>query len=168
MEKSMTAEEKYYKIVEAQEKKLHFNHFNNDGAWRLGNIIIETARRKNLCIAIDIVINGYQVFRYGFDGTNNFNDIWLQRKINTVAVLHKSSLRVHYMPFVGEDDIYKDGHLDPETYSNMGGGFPIYVEGIGVVGVVAVSGLTHIMDHDLAVDGVTKFLGTEVERILEE
>ena len=164
----MTQKEKNYQTVDRQEKTLLFEHFNNDDAWRLGNIIVDTAQKRGLCVAVDIVINGYRVFRYGFNGTNMFNDVWLQRKINTVTVLHRSSLKVHFMPFVGQDDIYKDGHLDPGTYSNMGGGFPINVKGSGVIGVVAVSGLTHISDHDLAVDGVAKFLKIEVERVPEE
>ena len=163
----MTSDERNYKIVDEQENTLVFQKIDNLDAWKLGSMIVEEASEKNLPVAIDIELNGYQVFRYGFPGTNGFNDVWLKRKINTVNMMHKSSLRVFYMPSVGQDDIYRDGHLDPAVYGNMGGGFPIRVKGIGVVGVLAVSGLTHTHDHDLAVDGLTKFLGVKVKRVPE-
>ena len=50
----------------------------------------------------------------------------------------------------------------------MGGGFPIYVNGVGVVGVLSVSGLEHHEDHNTAVYGICKFLGKEVKLIHAE
>ena len=50
----------------------------------------------------------------------------------------------------------------------MGGGFPIYVKGVGVIGVVAVSGLTHTQDHQMAVEGVARMLGIENLETVEE
>ena len=165
----MSIETENYRIVKEQEESLRFGHFDNEDAWKLGNIIVEQARAKQVAIAAEIWINGYQVFRYGFQGTNSFNDIWLRRKVNTVNMLHRSSLRVHYMPYVGEDDIYADGHLDASVYGNMGGGFPIFVKNVGVIGVVAVSGLTHMQDHQMAVDGVAAMLGIhDLEKVKEE
>ena len=122
-----------YDILCKQEEELRFEHFDNDDAWKLGKILVKKAKEDKLPIAIDIQINGYQVFRYGFAGTNGFNEIWLQRKINSVNMIHRSTLRIHYMKSVGQDDLFVDGHLDPDEYSMMGGGFPIYVNGVGVV-----------------------------------
>ena len=164
----MSIETRNYEIVKKQEALLTFSHFDNESAWELGNIIVEYAREKEVSIAVEIWINHYRVFRYGFQGTNAFNYLWLRRKVNTVNMLHRSSLRVHYMPYVGEDDIYADGHLDPSVYGNMGGGFPIYVKGVGVIGVVAVSGLTHTQDHQMAVEGVARMLGIENLETVEE
>lgn len=164
----MSLEQDNYEIVKRQEEKLRFEHFDNEDAWKLGCQIVNDAREKQLSISVEIWINGYQVFRYGFPGTNNFNDIWMRRKVNTVNLLHRSSLRVHYMPCVGEDDIYEDGHLAPTKYGNMGGGFPIYVNGVGVIGALAVSGLSHTEDHQAAVDGIAKYLGVaDLEKVKE-
>lgn len=164
----MQTEEEKYRIIKVQEEKLVFDHFDNDDAWNLGKQIIEDARKDNVSIAIEIWINGYMVFRYGLKGTNNYNDLWLKRKVNTVNMFGKSTLRVHYMPFVGEDDLSKEAHLDLCEYSNMGGGFPIYVKGVGTIGILAVSGLTHIQDHQRAVDGIAKYLGViSLKRVME-
>ena len=156
-----------YKIVARQEKELRFDHFDNDDAWELGSIIVEEARKKGLAIAVDIVINGYKVFRYGFQGTNNYNDIWLTRKINSVTTIQKSTLRLHYMMAMEIENIYTDGDLKPSEFATMGGGFPIYVSGVGVIGVLAVSGLPHVEDHELVVEGICQFLNKEVERIVD-
>ena len=164
----MSLEKENYAIVKRQEELLVFDHFDHDDAWRLGRQLVEDAREKGLPIAAEIWINGYMVFRYGFGGTNNYNDLWLSRKVNTVNMLHRSTPRAHYMPFVGEDDLYRDAHLDPNEYANMGGGFPIRVKGVGCIGVLAVSGLAHTRDHQTAVDAAAKYLGVEgIEAIKE-
>ncbi|MDO4478799.1 MAG: heme-binding protein [Lachnospiraceae bacterium] len=158
-----------YAICKRQEERLVFDHFDNDDAWKLGSQMVNDAREKGLAIAVEIWINGYMVFRYGFNGTNNYNDLWLGRKTNTVNMFHRSTLRTHYQPAVGEDDLYTDAHLDPNEYSNMGGGFPIFVKNVGCIGVLNVSGLVHTSDHQTAVDGIAKYLGiTDIERVREE
>ena len=150
-------EEKYNRI-DLQEKQLRFEKFDNEDAWRLGCIYANEAKKQSVSIAVDIVLNGYQVFRYAGQGTNNYNEIWLSRKIQSVNTMHMSTLKLYYMIRAGKEDIYQGGHLDPAIYAAVGGGFPIYVNGIGCVGAVAVSGLTHYEDHDLAVEGLRKYL----------
>ncbi len=164
----MQTEKEKYQIIKHQEDTLVFEHFDHDDAWNLGKQIIEDAKKDSLSIAAEIWMNGYMVFRYGCNGTNNYNNLWLGRKVNTVNMLGRSTLRVHYMPYVGEDDLSKDAHLDLNVYSNMGGGFPIRVKGIGVIGTLAVSGLTHIQDHQRAVEGIAKYLGiSDLQRVTE-
>ena len=164
----MSLEQDNYAIIKRQEETLVFDHFDNDDAWKLGCLLVEGAKEKGRAIAVEIWINGYMVFRYGCNGTNNYNDLWLSRKVNTVTMFHRSTLRAHYMPFVGEDDLYRDAHLDPNEYANMGGGFPIRVKGVGCIGALAVSGLAHTRDHQTAADAVAKFLGIEgIEAIKE-
>ena len=164
----MSLEQENYAIVVRQEEQLLFEHFDNDDAWKLGCQLVEDARKEGLAIAAEIWINGYMVFRYGCNGTNNYNDLWLSRKVRTVNMLHRSTLRAHYMPFVGEDDLYRDAHLDADVYDNMGGGFPIRVKGVGCIGVLAVSGLTHTRDHQTAADAMAKYLGIQdIETVKE-
>jgi len=46
-----------------------------------------------------------------------------------------------------------------EDYVASGGGFPINVKGIGVVGSIIVSGMKSYQDHQYVVDAITDYLG---------
>jgi uncharacterized protein (UPF0303 family) len=141
-----------------QEELLRFEHFSNEDALEIGMLLIEEAKKRNAVIAIDIIINGYKVFRYGFTGTNLHNDMWLRRKMNTVHTVQKSSLHVYTLLQERNQDLQKDWFLDPMEYACMGGGFPIHVKGTGVIGCIGVSGLPHLEDHQLIVDTLCSYL----------
>ena len=48
----------------------------------------------------------------------------------------------------------------PENeYACCGGGFPLTVKTIGVIGTICVSGLPHMEDHKLIVDALEEYLG---------
>lgn len=154
------------RILEMQEEILQFSHFTNADAWELGNVIVSEAARRGLSIAASIRLNnGYTVFQFGFDGTNLHNDNWMGRKHNTVKVLEKSSLHV-YMELQKTQETIEEWFLEPKEYAVCGGGFPIRVEEVGVIGSVLVSGLDHVADHDLVVKCISKYLHVdEVPRI---
>lgn len=141
-----------------QEELLRFEHFSNEDALEIGMLLIEEARKRNAPVAIDITVNGYKVFRYGFQGTNAHNDMWLRRKMNTVNTVHKSSLHVFTILEQTGEDLEKDWFLDSMEYACMGGGFPIYIKGTGVIGCIGVSGLPHTQDHQVIVDVLCKYL----------
>ena len=107
----MSRDMEVYEILCRQEEMLRFGSFDNEDAWKLGSLIVEDARKRNLPIAVDIRINGYQVFRYGFQGTNDYNEIWLKRKIKSVTMMHKSTLGIHYMRRTGREAVSYT-HLD--------------------------------------------------------
>ena len=45
----------------------------------------------------------------------------------------------------------------------IGGGFPIILEGTGVIGCVACSGLFHEDDHQVLVDAISGMLGIDLD-----
>lgn len=161
----MTVEE-LVKVLEMQEEILQFSSFTNVDAWELGNMVIQEAKRLGLTIAVRIRLNnGYTVFQYGMDGTNLLNEQWMTRKENTVKTLEESSLRF-CMNLRANQESLEDHFLDPREYAACGGGFPIRVEEVGVVGTIVVSGLDHVSDHDLLVKCISKYLHVaEVPRI---
>ncbi|MGN1184066.1 MAG: heme-degrading domain-containing protein [Oliverpabstia sp.] len=161
----MTVEE-LVKVLEMQEEILQFSSFTNADAWELGNIVVQEAKRLGLTIAVRIRLNnGYTVFQYGMDGTNLLNEQWMTRKENTVKTLEESSLRF-CMNLRANQESLEDHFLDPREYAACGGGFPIRVEEVGVIGTIVVSGLDHVSDHDLLVKCISKYLHVaEVPRI---
>lgn len=167
MDKEKTIEE-VLKILEMQEEILQFNHFNNQDALELGSLIVREAKQRNLSIAVSIRLNnGYTVFQYGFDGTNYHNEMWMTRKFNTVRTTEKSSLRV-YTQLQQDEQTMADLFLDEREYACCGGGFPIRIEEVGVIGCVIISGLNHVADHDFVIKCLSKYLhADEVPRIKE-
>ncbi len=145
-----------------QEAMLQFTHFSKADALELGMLLVAYAKEKEYAVAIDITVNGYQIFRYGFEGTNIHNDSWIKRKINTVRTLNISSYHVHWILENTGEKMGDDWHLDPSEYSCFGGGFPITIQGVGVIGSICVSGRPHHEDHQMIVDVLSKYLQKEV------
>lgn len=152
-----------------QEEILQFSHFTNEDAWELGNVLVAEAKRRKLPVAVSIRLNnGYTVFQYASDGTNLHNENWLRRKSNTVKTLEHSSLYT-YMLLRKSEESLASLFLDEKDYACCGGGFPIRVEEVGVIGSIVVSGLDHVSDHDLIVKCVSRYLHIdEVPRIRGE
>lgn len=161
----MTIEE-VIKVLEMQEEILQFTHFTNDDAWELGNIIVSEAKKRGLVVAVSIRLNnGYIPFQYGATGTCLNNENWMQKKHNTVKMTEQSSLLV-YSNLQKNGEVLEDMGLDSKSFAACGGGFPIRIEDVGVIGSVIVSGLDHVSDHDLLIKCISKYLHIdEVGRI---
>ncbi len=146
--------------LEDQERRLQLPKFDNDDAWALGSLIIALARERGLGVTVDIERNGQQLFHAALAGTTADNDGWLQRKNRVVKRYSASSYLVQqrltargfsFGPAVG---------VDPMDYAFGGGGFPLTIIGVGVVGAISVSGLAAADDHALIVEALERFLGT--------
>lgn len=164
----MTELESRIKIYEKQERLLRFESFSNEDAWELGCLMVKEAQDRGLKPALSIVKNGYTVFRYGFDGTNTHNDMWLERKHNTVQVTHMSSLHVGAVLEKNGETIGDDWYLDPAKHAFLGGGFPLILKGTGVIGSVCCSGLPHLEDHAMVVRCIARFLKLDENSLFVE
>ena len=165
MDIERTAEE-IMTILEMQEEILQFTHFTNSDAWELGSFMVEEAMIRQLNISISIRLNnGLVVFQHCLDGTKLHNEQWMLRKFNTVKVMETSSLSLYIMLKKNEQTM-AEICLDENAYACCGGGFPIRIEEVGVIGAIIVSGLNHVADHDFIVKSLIKYLHTdEVPRI---
>lgn len=146
------------KIVREQEALLRFEHFNSRDAWDLGKLMVEEAITEQAEMAICIrKLNGYILFQYGSDGTSLNNQAWMQRKFNTVMLNERSSLGMYISSKITGEDVSVHG-LDSKSYVFCGGGFPVYVQGVGTVAVVTVSNLPHVEDHRFITNCLSKYL----------
>lgn len=145
----------YYK----QEEKLYeFDSFSREDALKLGLKIHEIAKQYPDPVASEITINGLVVFRYFPEGTISDSSDWLQRKRNSVDLMHMSSLGfLAYLEHYGA--ALEDRKLDPNDFAACGGGFPIMIKGTGMIGSICVSGLpNHEDDHQLIVDSLAQYI----------
>ncbi|MFJ2773380.1 heme-degrading domain-containing protein [Streptomyces sp. NPDC087300] len=143
--------------LEAQEARLTLPRFTYDDAWALGTLLVELARERRAPVAIDIRRGGQQLFHAALPGSTPDNDAWIDRKRRVVERYGCSSYLVGSR-FRAKGTTFEDAsRLDPDVYAAHGGAFPLAVEGVGVVGVVVVSGLPQIADHALVVEALERF-----------
>ncbi|MFI2364000.1 heme-degrading domain-containing protein [Promicromonospora sp. NPDC019610] len=140
--------------VEAQEAELVLPAFTNDDAWRLGSLLVELAVERDLPVTIDIRKGTQQVFHAARPGTTPDNDSWIKRKVRVVYRFGASSYLVGLRAKAKGSDFNADHGLLFQEYSAHGGAFPVRVAGVGIVGVVTVSGLAQQDDHALAVEAL--------------
>lgn len=148
-------------LIRRQETELVFAEFNELVAHALGERIRERARRENLVIVVDIRTWDRQLYFMALPGTTADNSEWVRRKFNLVRQVQKSSYRSVLENKSGSDHFLPRRGLDNADFVLAGGGFPIRVQGAGVIGCITVSGLHERDDHQLAVDGICEELGVD-------
>lgn len=150
----MSAEREWPYAAElaAQERRLRWARFDEDDAWNLGVALVERARERALPVAVEILRGDHLLFHVALPGSSPDNDAWLRRKARVVARFHRSSLHVGQLCRDAGRTI-EEMFLVPESeFAPHGGAFPIAVDGVGVIGSVAVSGLPQLEDHALVVE----------------
>ena len=157
------------KAINEQEARLVFDAFGGNEAWELGKILVDEAKLLGFCPAISIRnINGFSVFQYGFEGTGLEHEAWMERKENTAIYKGMSTMKVHLLEEESSIDILNDWFMDPMTYSTCPGAFPIRVKNAGIVGTIIVSGISVLMDHNLIVNALCKYLNINDITQIEE
>lgn len=140
-------------LCRRQEAQYQFTTFSRADALALGLKLTENAKGFAQGVAVRIVMNGLTVFQYLPEGAEMNNAIWMDRKIRTVTQFGHASLYV--MAELGGDPT--DQKLDANQYALCGGGFPLIVRGVGMVGVITVSGLPHLDDHQLIISTLAEW-----------
>jgi uncharacterized protein (UPF0303 family) len=147
------------KFAEQQEEILQFPYFSRRDAWELGKILVNDILERNLVLSVSIrLTSGLVFFQYLTEGTTANNESWMTRKFNVVRELEISSL-LNTLRLKKRNQTLEDRGLDPKLYALSGGAFPIRIKGSGLIGVVAASGLPHLVDHEVIVNAIDRFLG---------
>ncbi|KAI1475598.1 hypothetical protein K445DRAFT_320372 [Daldinia sp. EC12] len=134
--------------------------FTAEDAWELGHLLyarlLPFSSQKPTLISISLA-SGQVLFQTAVgSGTAPDNEIWVQRKRNTVLRFGASTWFQH-CKYAGDEEAFRlKFGMSPdqaEKYAIHGGGVPIRVKGVeGVVAVVVVSGLKQHEDHGVIVD----------------
>lgn len=139
-----------------EEMGLQLQKFSRADALDLAQIILEKVKPYEKPIIIEIEMNKLVIFRYFMDETIEDGGLWLARKRNSVNLMSMSSLRFQYW-MKQKNATIASRLLDTSQYIDCGGGYPIRIEGMGVLGSVCVTGLHDLDDHKLIVDSLTEF-----------
>ncbi len=143
--------------LEQQELDLVLERFGHADAWALGSLLVTMATERRLPVAIDIRHGEQQVFHAGLAGSVADNDRWIERKVRVVQRYGASSYLVGRRLAAKGQELDASMGVDPARYAAHGGAFPVRIAGVGVVGVVTVSGLPQAEDHALVVEALRRF-----------
>ncbi len=138
--------------VEAEERELVLDSFDNDDAMDLGLALEEKARARKLPIAIDVERCGQRVFHAAMPGAAPDNGHWIERKKRLVNRTFRSSYSTGLKLRVEQKTLAELLYLDENDYAPHGGCVPVVVGRVGFVGTVTVSGLPQRLDHELVVE----------------
>ena len=141
--------------LEDDERRLVLRRFANADAWRLGSALAAAAVERDLGVSILIERNGDELFHAVIGTATPDNDGWARRKMNVVRRFHASSYLVGRRMEAAGEKLDADWGVDPADYAAHGGAFPIRLADVGVVGIVAVSGLPQADDHAMVVAALT-------------
>lgn len=146
-------------ILEAQELALVFDSFDQVRVFEVGIALREAAMLRSAPVVIDIRTASRRLFFAALPGATPDNEDWARRKGNVVLRCHASSWRVGVNLQAEGRSVWPDAALDNAEFAAHGGGFPVRVHGVGVVGCIGVSGLPSRDDHDLIVSTLSQVLG---------
>lgn len=156
------------RILRHQEELLRVDSFSNQDAWKLGCLMVEESARRGIGLAACIrKLNGNIVFQAAGEGTDLTNQLWMERKYRTVALMERSSLLATVDCLISGQRI-PDMGLSEADYVLCGGGFPIRGRGGNILMIATVSALPHQQDHRFLVDCLSKFLGVPVPQLPED
>lgn len=141
-----------------EERVLVLPHLNLKDAVEIGEIGIGIARRESLEISIEVRLGEWTVFHTALPGTKPEQTSWIARKARVVLATGHSTMLERVKSEEDGTDWYESHRLPEETHAIHGGGLPLNVSGLGLQGILLISGLPQVDDHLLGVRIITEFL----------
>jgi len=135
----------------AEAESLQRASFTLVDAVRLGQSVTELALVDQLPITIEVRHGARVAYRAALPGSTVDNDSWLARKAAVVLRYELPTLAVRVRYEERGLDFNEATGLPFSEFAAHGGGIPIIVTGVGLVGILGVSGLPQVEDHDLGV-----------------
>lgn len=145
-------------LVAEQERRLTLKAFDERAALELGERIRKLAEAAGESLAIDIRFWNRQLYFYAMPGTKADNIDWMRRKSNCVKRWDCASYALTLKQKRSGRGFSPDANVDDAEYAAHGGGFPIRIEGVGVVGSITVSGVPGRRDHGYVVTALCGYL----------
>jgi uncharacterized protein (UPF0303 family) len=136
--------------------RIELDRFSNEDAFELGTLAMAVTSEWGVSLGVDIVLDGYLVYRARLGKTGVGNDTWLSGKAAVTNHFGDSSLLVKLrqeatgVPF-------SDLPLDHKTMKAYGGAFPIYVDG-KLAATFTLSGEKDVVDHEVAAEALRRYV----------
>ena len=132
--------------------------FDLASAWQLGRRIHDVAAERQLPIGVEVWFGTAPAFFSLLPGATPDNVDWVRRKSAVALRFAQSSLYMRLLCESKSVDFHARYRLPMEDFAASGGGVPIFVANVGVVGAAAVSGLPDVEDHALVISALRGLL----------
>jgi uncharacterized protein (UPF0303 family) len=135
----------------AEAAELELSAFSPAQAVALGLLATDRAITQQLAIIVEVYHLGRLAYRAALPGSIPDSDDWLARKRRTVERYERSTLATKVKYQERGTTFNESTGLSELEYAAHGGGMPIVVPGVGVVGGFFASGLPEVEDHQFLV-----------------
>lgn len=141
-------------MILTQEKEWILPSFTIKDAEVLGSFVKKVASENLEKITIEISHGNRLVYLRAGNETGYENDYLAGLKRNVTVHHHHSSMYMRLLYEANAEAYLIENGLSQLEYSILGGAFPIFVESVGFVGTIAVSGMPMIQDHGICYEGL--------------
>ena len=146
-------------------KTLTLSSLTQAEALEIGAIAQEFGLDRKLPIAVEVRMKDWIVFHASLPGSTPENDWWIARKARVVNATGNSTIYERVLAEEQGIDWHEVKGLPEETHAIHGGGLALNVVGLGLTGVLIVSGLPQVEDHLLGVEIITEYLARKGEQL---
>ena len=134
-------------------------------ALEIGTIAQAIGLDRKLPVAIEVRMKEWTIFHVSLPGSDTECDSWIARKARVVNATGNSTMYERVLAEEQGIDWYAVKGLSEETHAIHGGGLALNVVGLGLTGILLISGLPQVDDHLLGVEIITEYLARKGEQL---
>ena len=146
-------------------KALQLSSLSQAEALEIGTIAQSIGLDRKLPIAIEVRMKEWTIFHVSLPGSTPENDSWIARKARVVNATGNSTMYERVFAEEQGIDWYAVKGLSEESHAIHGGGLALNVVGLGLTGILLISGLPQVDDHLLCVEIITEYLARKGEEL---
>ena len=146
-------------------KTLELTSLSQKEAIEIGEIALDLGFDRGVPIAVQVRLKDWIVFHASLPGSTPENDSWIARKARVVNATRNSTMYERVLAEEQGIDWHAVTGLSEETHAVHGGGLPLNVVGLGLTGILLISGLPQVEDHLLGVEIITEYLARKGEEL---
>ena len=124
---------------------------------------IALGRDRNLAIAVEVRMKEWTVFHISLPGSDTENDGWIARKARATLLTGNSTMYERVLAEEQGINWYESHGVTEATHAVHGGCLPLNVSGVGMLGMLLISGLPQVQDHLLGVEVIAEYLARKGE-----
>jgi len=145
-------------------KALQLSSLTQGQALEIGAIAQAIGLERGLPIAVEVRMKDWIVFHASLPESDMENDWWIGRKARVVNLTGRSTMHERVIAEEQGIDWHASKGVEEELYAIHGGGLALNVVGLGLTGILIISGLPQVEDHLLGVEVITEYLARKGEQ----